>query len=150
MNQAWKVVCPLLLLTTCVAGCGGSGAKVPELATVKGKVTVDGQPGANLEVTFEPQAKGIKKSDIQIGAGSTAQTDAQGNYELRYQGGSLKGAAIGTHLVRINTMAGGGPAGGETAAAASTPIPPQYNTESEKTVEVKAGQNTIDLEVQTQ
>jgi hypothetical protein len=112
-------------------------------------VLVDGQPGADLEIVFEPQAKGTKKADLQVGTASTARTDSNGTYKLKYQGGKLSGAVVGPHLVRISNTAGGGPAGGETGAVATTPIPEKYNRESSETREVKPGENKFDFEIQT-
>lgn len=120
-------------------GCSSSDPK-PELVPVKGKVTVDGLPGADLDVVFEPQAKGSAKGDNRTGNGSSARTDTQGNYELIYQGvGGGKGAAVGTHKVRITSAAGGGPAGGETGAKPTVQIPANWNTETNVTREVKKG-----------
>ncbi len=131
--------CPML-------GCG-EGIEEPELGQVKGKVTVDGQPGANLSVMFEPQASGAAsgKTASQVGGGSMATTDAGGNYELLYKG-AAKGAVIGTHIVRISSAAGGGPAGGQSAAK-PVMIPPKFNTDSKMTKDVKKGDNTINLEI---
>ncbi len=126
------------------SGCAAS-LKEPDLGQVKGKVTVDGQPGANLMVTFEPQGSATGKAAAQTGAGSVGTTDAGGNYELTYKG-TAKGAAIGTHKVRITSAAGGGPAGGEKAAKPLN-IPAKFNTDSQLTKEVKKGDNKIDLEI---
>ncbi|HOM17497.1 MAG TPA: hypothetical protein PLQ00_09220, partial [Thermoguttaceae bacterium] len=44
-----------------LAGCGGSGAKLPPLASVSGKVTLDGNPLPRGTVTFIPdESKGTK------------------------------------------------------------------------------------------
>jgi hypothetical protein len=146
MNSFWKMSWASLVLACLTLGCGGDAK--PELGTVKGKVMVNGQPGADLQVVFEPQAKGTKKADSQVGAASTGQTDASGAYELSYQGGT-KGAVVGKHTVRVSNISGGGPAGGEAAVAPTVLIPEKFNTESEETREVKPGDNTIDIEIQT-
>lgn len=146
MSKSNRFWCVFSLLSSVLAGCGGSGIAEPELATVTGVVTVDGAPGANLLITFEPQPKDIK--DVKnVGAGSTAQTDEEGTFELNYKG--KKGAVVGKHLVRIAAIAGGGPAGGEAAVAAGIEIPPRYNSESDVVREVQKGDNSIDLEVTT-
>lgn len=136
MPQSWKYAASLLL---CVALAGCSGSAAPALGLVKGQVTVDGQPGADLQVVFEPQSTEGKS---EVGMTSAARTDPAGNFELLYNGGPTKGAVVGPHVVRITSITGGGPAGGE-AAAAGKPIPPTYNTESKRVETVKAGEQTL-------
>lgn len=126
-------------------GCSESMVE-PELGTVTGTVTIDGQPGANLLIQFEPQAP-IGGKGNEVGGGSTATTDAGGAYELSYKG-NAKGAVIGSHLIRITSAAGGGPAGGE-AAAAQVAIPPMYNTDSTLRKDVSKGENKIDIDIKT-
>jgi hypothetical protein len=146
MKMSNRIFCVFSLLACVSAGCGGSGLAEPELASVTGVVTVDGAPGANLMITFEPQPKDPK--DLKnVGAGSTAQTDEEGTFELNYKG--QKGAVVGKHLVRIAAIAGGGPAGGEAAVASSLEIPPRYNAQSDLYREVQKGDNSIDLEIST-
>lgn len=138
----------ILIIGLAVGGCTG-GESPPELGIVKGKVTVDGAPGAELQVVFEPQAKSTTKAQAVSGSGSSGTTDAGGNYELSYLGGANKGAVIGMHTVRIVNVAGGGPAGGATGAVPSVPIPPKYNTESTESFEVKKGENTANFDLKT-
>lgn len=140
--------CLVVLGAVCLLGCS-SGISEPPLATVKGKVTVDGQPGVDLEVTFEPQVGGDTKDASKVGGGSTGRTDPAGNYELSYKGGATKGAVIGKHVVRITRVGGGGPAGGESAVAIA-PIPEQFNVSSTLTADIVAGDNTKDFEITTQ
>lgn len=128
--------CGLLWMGLGVVGCG-SGGSAAALVTVKGRVTLDGQPGADLLINFSPDA--VSKDQNEVGMGSTATTDAQGKYELSYKGaGGKKGAVIGKHKVTIERgFAGGGPAGGATGAAEQEPLPPQYNMETTLTADVK-------------
>ncbi|MFN0196562.1 MAG: hypothetical protein ACKVT0_07440 [Planctomycetaceae bacterium] len=127
-----------------ISGCLGGGPSEPPLGSVKGTVKINGQPTASLEVVFEPQiASGQKAADV--GAASRAITDAGGAYELIYK--QTKGAVIGTHTIRINRAAAGGPAGGEGGAKLGAPIPENYNAKSNITKEVKAGENTIDIDI---
>jgi hypothetical protein len=129
-----------------MAGCSGEMVE-PELAMVMGSVTVDGQPGANLLIQFEPQSMATGKGTSEVGGLSTATTDAGGAYTLTYKGQPV-GAVVGQHLVRVTSAAGGGPAGGESAVA-PTFIPPQFNTQSTLRKDVKAGDNVIDIEIVT-
>jgi len=108
-------------------GCGGEPT-----ATVTGKVTIDGRPVANLEVSFNPK---------EAGTGTTALgfTDADGNYKLSYPGGKTK-IPVGEYTVSIVPA--------ETDEAQSRPpviIPPCYNTATKLTASVKPGANTIDF-----
>jgi hypothetical protein len=123
-----------------VTGCGGGDYK-PELGLVTGTVTISGKPAPDLIVTFEPQQNkdGGKASSI-VGGVSTATTNAEGKFDLQYKGTSTKGAVVGPHLVRIQSAAGGGPAGGASAAAIIQ-IPPQYNSQTKLKADVTAGKN---------
>lgn len=143
--QIWLTCCAATVFTACW-GCA-AGLKEPELGLVKGKVTLDGQPGANLMVTFEPQAAGSGPGKSQVGAPSTAVTDPTGGYELIYKG-TTKGAVVGSHKVRITNAAGGGPAGG-TKGEKPIKIPPTYNEQTSITKDVKKGDNAIDLDIKT-
>lgn len=69
-----------LLSLGLLIGCSG-GAKpevVPPLVPVSGKVTLDGQPGAGITVTFVPLNKGNP---------SYATTNTEGTYTLVYRTG---------------------------------------------------------------
>ena len=117
----------LIGIALLVGGCGGSF----DVAPVTGTVTLDGQPLASAEVTFQPQD----------GRPSTGLTDQQGRYELVYSRDS-KGAMIGSHTVRITTPTvddDGNP------LPDASPLPAKYNIESTLTAQVAAGSNTIDF-----
>ena len=116
------------------AGCGG-GESGPETASVSGVVTMDGTPLEGVVVAFEPQGEAAGRSSIGI-------TDANGKYSLSYDENS-DGAIVGTHIVTVTTPTEGPDPSGQ----AKDPIPAKYNEASELTKEVKAGSNTIDLEL---
>jgi hypothetical protein len=121
-------------LALTITGCGDSG---PELGEVHGRVTVDGQPEANVVVMFDPGGEG---------RASFGMTDEQGYYELGYAGERM-GALIGPHTVRIRR---------ETMDENDEPLPgvvqlpDRYNENSELTAEVEAGSNEFDFQLQTQ
>ncbi len=142
----------VLLGVTClvVCGCGDLSG----LGTVTGQVTMDGQPLANVMVTFIPTGGGNA---------STGVTDASGNYQLVHPAG--RGAELGTHTVRVTTvqaeartmtdvssdseeymqMQAGGEDYEQLSRSVEEKIPSRYNTQSELTHEVTAGANVIDL-----
>jgi hypothetical protein len=126
----------LLLLVTLV-GC--SDAK---FVPVSGIVKIDGVPYSKAVVTFQPISVA---NDPNPGRGSSSYTDENGRYTLEC--GTIKGALIGKHRVRIQT-AGGNVRGQDptTEVAADgapaqgrDPIPPKWNADSDKEFEVPPG-----------
>jgi hypothetical protein len=111
-----------------VAGCDKSG---PQIAPVRGRVTLDGQPLPDTSVVFK--ATGMSPSG--------GRTDGNGNYELIYKRG-VKGAPIGMNQVTIleDTQKTRGP----------QRVPARYNQESELQREVQPGDNVIDFELTTE
>ena len=106
-----------------VAGCGGGG-----FAEVTGTVLVDGKPLQSAFVTFVPEGP-----DAVRGVGST---NAEGRYRV-IRPGSKVGAMIGKNHVSV------------TGGDAGRTLPPQYNTESTLTYEVKRGSNVFDIDIKT-
>lgn len=88
MSKIWLTLC-VALLAPLMAGCGESG---PELAPVKGKITVNGEPIEKVRVEYHTQTDGPN---------SAALTDADGNYELTIVGEDTKGAVVGKHKVVV-------------------------------------------------
>ncbi|MCH5377799.1 MAG: carboxypeptidase-like regulatory domain-containing protein [Planctomycetes bacterium] len=136
----------MMLLALCSSGCGGGG-----LSPVSGKVTLDGQPAANLQVTFMPESEG---------GASFAQTDSSGQYSLTHVSGA-NGAIPGSHLVTIKEV----DQEEEVYApevetnerkvvkpkpATPSRIPARYNSQSELRETVKEGANEIDFELTSQ
>lgn len=123
------VACSLLL-----TGCGGVDR--PQLATVKGKVTLNGQPVPLAKVYFAP---------VDGGQSSSGETAVNGEYELYFRYDE-PGAQVGKHRVTVSTYQPpevddmGKPIGGVPEK-----IPAQYNTNSTLEKEVKPGENIIDL-----
>ena len=152
-NPLMKAFCRFFVFAftvSLIAGCGGAPADQPDVGSVSGKITVDGKPGAGLQVSFQPES----------GRPSMGTTDETGAYELQYTG-SVKGAKVGKGVVRISTVAASeesyGAEGGQGSEGDSEEhtdvIPPKYNSEAadnpEMQIEVKPGSNTFDFTVTT-
>lgn len=84
---AWAVVFALLGLP---AGC--TQGDRPELGTVTGVITLDGQPLKNVEIAFVPPD----------GRASYGETDEEGFYELIYIR-DIKGAKVGKHKLLVRS-----------------------------------------------
>lgn len=120
----------VLLIFGFSAGCGSSG---PEIAYVRGKVTMDGKPLGDATVVFVPEN----------GRPAGAKTDAEGNYVLNFAQGR-KGAIPGTSTVRIMTFRDADQdENGNTIPAARETVPSQYNTESTLTFEVEPKKTNV-------
>ena len=121
------------VVTMCLllSACGGAPDNV---ATVTGKVTLDGQPLANALVTFTPKT----------GAVSFGRTNAEGVYELQYSR-EHKGAEIGQHTVSVSTYAEADPDGDPPVEGSPERVPVQFNQQSELIKDVASGANTHDL-----
>ena len=124
------VIGAVLMLS--VAGCPGSSADVPDLATVSGTVTMGGEPLGGALVEF-------MSAGGQIGS---AVTDASGKYELAYKG-DTKGAEIGENTVRITTVLDH-----PTPPDYVDPIPAKYNEATELKVTVATGANTHNFDLE--
>jgi hypothetical protein len=126
-------------------GCGGSGLVEPELGTVTGTITLDGQPASGVHVIFEPLPTATSDK-VTLSAGiSSATTDAAGKFEMHYKGGSQRGAAVGKHKVRVMSGAGGGAEGPKTSVV----IPMKFNLQSNIERDVAKGENKIDIDLKT-
>ncbi|WP_417386363.1 hypothetical protein [Gimesia sp.] len=134
--KSFEVVC-LSIISLCIAtGCGDSGGSdQPDLGTVTGVVTMDGQPLANVTVTFSPEN----------GRPSIARTDEAGNYELGYLA-ETKGAVIGKHTVSIITPQENPTPPGQVY---KDPIPAKYNDQTTLSADVKEGANTFDFQLES-
>lgn len=119
-----------LVFSVCLLGCGSSG---PEIASVEGTVTLDGQPLANASVVFVPEG----------GRPAGASTDAQGKYVLNFSGGR-KGALPGKNVVRISTLMGETTDdNGQMVPGTPETIPAKYNAQSTLEFNVEAGKVNV-------
>jgi hypothetical protein len=116
----------LLGILFVVAGCDKSG---PNIAPVSGRVTLNGQPLVNADITFQPEG---------AGSPSSARTREDGSYELGYKRG-VAGAPVGKHIVRIVVS---------SEVVRNPPkISAKFNTNSDLRAEVKSGKNNFDFDV---
>ena len=121
-----RVYCAIVVTFLPCLGCFDQGDR-PELGEVTGVVTLDGEPLANASIAFTQ--KGFRPS--------VGHTDSEGRYELVYIR-DIKGVAVGTHLVRIRQFGKPGR------------VPARYDTQSELTREVQAGENIINFELMSE
>jgi hypothetical protein len=118
-----------LLALVCL-GCGDSG---PEIASVEGKVTLDGAPLPNAAVVFIPEN----------GRPAGATTDADGNYVLNFTQGR-QGAIPGKNKVQIRTARDRSETpDGTPIPAVPEKLPIKYNTQSTLEFDVKPGEKNI-------
>jgi len=143
MKTLLAVIPPLCL--GFISGCGK--AKLP-LGEVRGRLTLDGQPVAKANISFEPVAGGRP---------SVGGSDVSGYYTLRYNA-SRMGALPGEHIVRISTFQQGFAADSldenandsenamlmESIPGRTEEIPEKY-MQNPLRVTVEHGSNTIDL-----
>lgn len=114
----------LFCITLVLTSCGDD----PAPAKVTGTITLAGVPVPGAEIVFVPD-NGARTS--------YGSTDSAGRYELRFTP-RLKGAAVGTHRVTIQT----GPSEPSTEPDdfnVPETIPARYNSASELTATLKSG-----------
>jgi hypothetical protein len=118
------------LLTLSLPACGGNA----NLASVQGRVTLDGQPLANAFVIFSPTANGTT---------AYGKTDADGYFKMMFTDREA-GAWIGENLVRINT--------GDlrrTGGVIREQVPLVYNAKTKLKTDVKPGKNTCNFDLKS-
>jgi len=119
-RHAWLVAALLLL-----AGCGGDPY---DIVPVSGRVTLDGDPVAEANVSFEPIGEG---DELALGPGSFGMTDAEGRYTLETVD-RRRGAVVGEHRVTISTFRAA-PDRSKMEVVREEEIPARYSGESELT-----------------
>jgi hypothetical protein len=120
-----------LCLATTLVGCGGND----DLASVRGKVTLDGKPLEGAQVVFAP---------VSEGATSYGRTDSSGNYVMMFSDKD-KGAWLGENVVRISTE----DVGTGDSPAKKELLPAIYNTRSTLRANVEKKANTFDFELES-
>ncbi len=135
-QQIWAL-CGVLLLVMSSPGCGKHDDPLNRQA-ISGSVTLDGQPLQQGTISFLP----LEKKDTSGGA-----TITSGKYSVARE----QGLAPGKYKVMISAsksgVAGGQEAPGMPVMAAEL-IPEEYNTKSDKSVDVTVkGPNTFDFDI---
>ena len=128
----------------CFVGCSEKG---PERASVKGTVTLDGQPLDNGYINFIPQGKGG-------GPNSGAEIRKDGTFSVSGE----KGVIVGRNRVEIhatkktgNKIPGVPPAvpEGTLIDEVAEAIPEKYNTKSTLTEMIGSEENSIDFKLKS-
>lgn len=142
MRCKFQVAIYSLLWFALALGCG---KRPPEFAEVKGTVRVGGQPHAGLVVRYLPDPAQGNGSPIN----ATGKTDAQGQYTLQhvFQGTEGAGAVLGWHRVLIEDASRGPTPQGQTPPPPLIPMTYGSPATTPLVKEVKAGSQTIDLDI---
>jgi hypothetical protein len=128
-----RIRSPFLLIgLVLIVGCGDS-----KYAPVSGIVKMDGEPLADVLVTFQPTG-----DTMNPGPGSSGKTNENGEFTLKVIGENQQGAVIGMHTVQIQRM-------GASKTAPKIDIPHKYNSLTELKYEVKRGSNTANFDLKS-
>jgi hypothetical protein len=125
---SWRAAGVMALLIT--AGCSGGRDAVP----VSGSVTLDGQPVADVYVSFQPAAAAANADAM----GSTGITDQEGKFSLSLSDTQHAGALIGKHTVRLSDKRASSSSDGGPSNAPKPRFPSRY-ADGSLTFEVPSG-----------
>ena len=132
------ILCWFAALLCCVGGIGCG--KIEPYHAVTGRITLDGQPLADADVSFVPEGG--------AGVASLGRTDAQGVYQLQHTQ-TLLGAPVGDYRVRVSTLREAKENDETARTAVPERVPPRYNLASELTVRIEPGENTLNFTLET-
>lgn len=120
----------MMLLVTAASGCGSGGLG---LVPVEGTVRLNGEPLADAQIIFRPEAGGRP---------SGARTDEEGHFSLEYMEGQL-GALTGKHKVSISTFIEADPDSSNPLImrGQAETLPAEYNKQTTLQVELESGNN---------
>jgi len=119
----WRGSVRIAALSLLLAGCSSEY----QVASVSGRVTVDGKPVERAAVMFQPVAP---PGNPNPGPGSYGISDADGRYTLKLIGKESAGAVVGKHKVRIENYTDPGDPTDDRPrprAKPAIPIPSKYN-----------------------
>jgi hypothetical protein len=142
--------CLGLCLVAAGAGCN-RGPTYEINPQVRGAVTMDGKPLANVIIQFVP-APTEQQPHLQSPL-SSGSTDEQGNFELRLDNGQ-RGAVIGKQKVVVIAGRSGREVNGEPAkptteaASKNPPIPPQFTVASDTPFSLQVTKDQHDYKVE--
>lgn len=99
-NPRWRygLVCFLATIAIAASGCSRKANVVP----VSGRVTLDGQPLADVAINFGPLTGGLDGAYAAYG-----KTDANGRYTLKLVDDNRRGATIGKNRITLNESPSG-------------------------------------------
>src|SRR4051812_26080039 len=132
-----------ILLISSAIGCG---KKPPESGLVEGTVRINGQPHGGIIVRFMPDPE---KNGVNSSINAQGKSDSQGKYTLKhvFENKGEDGAPVGWHRVVLEDASHGPTPQGQSPPP---PLFPQTYSSPGTTPlmkEVKAGTQTIDLDV---
>jgi hypothetical protein len=121
----------------------GCGEPAPEFGQVTGTLTVKGKPVPQMAIRFIPEAADGNAPPVI----SSATTDAQGKYELRYYYRNQEGlgAPVGHHRVLISDTRLGALAQGQRMPPQIVPLEYSNPATSPLEYDVAPGVQTIDI-----
>ena len=135
-NSRLGVLIPLLVICMITYMFLKMGGGNPNLADVRGVITLDGKPLPNAFVLYMP---------VEKGATSFGKTDANGNYRMRFSDTESGGAFIGVNRVSIGT----GDIAADNSGSIPELVPSIYNTQTTLVADVQPGRNTFDFDLQS-
>ena len=128
--QSWFVT---VFVSVTMSGCGNVDG--PRLATVTGKVTVNGKPVPRARITFIPERKGSP---------SYGGTNADGVYRAMYNQ-NRAGAELGKHNVIIENPEPETDDAGNLISGGGFTIPEKYRHPGLLKADIKSGSNEVDF-----
>jgi hypothetical protein len=125
------------LIVVVLGGCGGDG----KIAPVSGVVTLNGQPVADIAVSFQPIAGEGSNSP---GPAAFGVTGPDGRYTAKIMGEETRGASVGKNQVRFSAHAVPSDTSDEglNKMKSTVKIPARYWSESQLELDVPAGGTT--------
>jgi hypothetical protein len=124
----------VVLLVVLLLSCASRGSSGPEIASVSGRITMDGKPLPHATVVFIPEN----------GRPAGARTDQDGNYVLNFSEGR-RGAIPGANSVRISTVrdAEKDENGKALVPESKETVPMEYNAASKLTFTVEPKKKNV-------